>query len=324
MYQISQKLRKLNLKSQVSLAPMAGITDLVFRKIVRSYNNEILLTSEMISSEALNNNKNCNVIDTDETQNPVAFQISGHKPHLMCAAAKYLEDRADFIDINMGCPVNKVVCGGDGSALMKTPELAFDIVSEIKRNINKFVSVKIRLGYTFDTMNYIEFAQKMQEAGADMITIHGRTRSQMYSGKADWTKIANLMKEIDVPVFANGDINSIDDAINCLDISKADGIAIGRGVMSDMSLPHRIDYFLKTGEKLPEPDLKQKIECLKLHLNSEIEYRGSDVGIKFFRKFYPYYISKTRNASTLRGQLVVEDNYENILKILKDIEIDQN
>ncbi|MBQ7450139.1 tRNA-dihydrouridine synthase [bacterium] len=319
MYQISPKLSKLGLKSQVSSAPMAGITDLVLRQIIRSYNSDVLLTSEMISSEALKINKNCNVIDTDDLQSPVAFQISGHKPDVMTIAAKYLEDRADFIDINMGCPVNKVVCGGDGSALMKTPELAYNIVKEVKKNISKPVSVKIRLGYTFDTMNYIEFSQLMQEAGASLITIHARTRKQMYSGSADWGKIADLMKEIDIPVFANGDINSIDSATECLEISKADGIAIGRGVLSDLSLPHRIDTFLKTGKKLPEPTLAQKIECLKKHLNNEITYRGENVGIKFFRKFYPYYISKTRNASALRGLLVIEENYNRIMEILGEI-----
>ncbi len=320
MYQISPKLSKLGLKSAVALAPMAGITDLVLRQIVRSFNKDILLTSEMISSEALKINQKCKVIDTDSNQNPVSFQISGHKPDIMTTAAKYLEDRADFIDINMGCPVNKVVCGGDGSALMKTPKLAYDIVKEIKKNVNKSVSVKIRLGYTFDNMNYIEFAGLMQEAGVSFITIHARTRSQMYSGKADWGKIADLMTNIDIPVFANGDINSIESAKECLEISKADGIAIGRGVLSDLSLPNRIDTFLKTGEILPEPTLKEKITCLKKHLDAEIEYRGYDVGIKFFRKFYPYYISKTRNASSLRGLFVTEENYDKIMEILGSIE----
>ena len=320
MYQISPKLSKLGFKSAVALAPMAGITDLVLRQIVRSYNKDILLTSEMISSEALKINQNCKVIDTDSTQKPVSFQISGHKPDIMTIAAKYLEERADFIDINMGCPVNKVVCGGDGSALMKTPKLAYDIVREIINNVKKPVSVKIRLGYTFDNMNYIEFAGLMQEAGASFITIHARTRSQMYSGHADWEKIADLMTNIDIPVFANGDINSIESAKECLEISKADGIAIGRGVLSDLSLPHRIDTFLKTGEFILEPSLKEKIICLKKHLDAEIEYRGYDVGIKFFRKFYPYYISKTRNASALRGLLVTEDSYERIMEILGSIE----
>lgn len=319
MYQISPKLSNLGLKSCVALAPMAGITDLVFRQLVRNYNADVLLTSEMISSEALKINQSCKVIDTDDKQSPVSFQISGHKPDVMLIAAKYLEQRANFIDVNMGCPVNKVVCGGDGSALMKTPELAADIVKALKENIKKPISVKIRLGYTFDTMNYIEFSQLIQEAGASMITIHARTRSQMYSGKADWAKITDLKNNIDIPIFANGDIHSIDDAIECLEISNADGIAIGRGVLSDLSLPNRIDTFLKTGEKLPEPTLKEKLECLKLHLSKEIEYRGYEVGIKFFRKFYPYYISKTRNASALRGILVTEENYDKILDIIGTI-----
>ena len=316
------KIKDLEVNSKVVLAPMAGITDLVFRQLVREFNPYVLLTSEMISSEALKHKRDCYVADTDEMQSPVAFQISGHKPDVMKNAAKYLEEKADFIDINMGCPVNKVVCGGDGSALMKTPDVAKEIVSEIVKTVKKPVTVKMRLGYTVDTINFIEFAQLMQEAGAKMITVHARTRSQMYSGSADWLKIADLMKEIDIPVFANGDINSIDDAIKCLEVSKADGVALGRGVLGNLSLPHRIDTFFKTGIKLPEPDLKEKVELLKRHLDMEIAYRGENVGIKFFRKFYPYYISKTRNASALRGALVVEENYDKIMEILGMVQYD--
>lgn len=180
------------IKSRVSLAPMAGITDYVLRSLVRKYSKECLLTTEMISSEFLAQNVQTEITKLDESHHPIVYQICGHKPHLMKNAAKYLTQFADMIDINMGCPVNKVVKGQDGSALMKNPALAADLVKAVKEGTDKPVSVKFRLGYTADDMNYVEFGQQMQEAGAQFITIHARTRSQFYSGMADWAKIKNL------------------------------------------------------------------------------------------------------------------------------------
>ena len=224
---------------------------------------------------------------------------------------------ADMIDINMGCPVNKVVKGQDGCALMRNPELAADLVKAVKDGTDKPVSVKFRLGYTFDELNFVEFGQKMQDAGASFITIHGRTRSQLYSGNADWKSIRKLKENIDIPVFANGDITSIETAEECLEQSKADGVAIGRGVLGDPTLLYRIEHYLHTGEKLPVPPLEEKIKMLKWHLDEEIKLRGEKVGIKFFRKFYPYYIAGIKNAAKIRSILVVEENYENILKTLE-------
>ena len=241
------------IKSSVSLAPMAGITDYVLRSLVRRYSTDVLLTTEMISSEylaqTLNGRSGTEIFKRDENHSPISYQISGHKPEMMKKAAEFLTNYADMIDINMGCPVNKVVKGQDGCALMRNPELAAELVKAVKSGTDKPVSVKFRLGYTFDEMNFVEFGTKMQEAGADFITIHGRTRSQMYSGKADWRKISDLKSAVDIPIFANGDIASIEDAIVCLEQSKADGIAIGRGALGDATLLGRISHFLKTGEK---------------------------------------------------------------------------
>lgn len=200
---------------------------------------------------------------------------------------------------------------------MRTPELAADLVKAVKDGTDKPVSVKFRLGYTADEMNYVEFGQQMQEAGAEFITIHGRTRSQMYSGSADWAKIRALKENVDIPVFANGDITSIDDAIKCLELSKADGVAIGRGAIGDPTLIARIEHYLHTGEKLPTPPLEDRIEMLKWHLNEEIKLRGENVGIKFMRKFYPYYLSGFENAKVLRSKLVLEENYQTILNLLQ-------
>ncbi len=309
------------IQSKVSLAPMAGITDYVLRSLVRKHSKNCLLTTEMISSEylaqTLNGRSGIEILKRDDNHSPISYQISGHKPFMMRQAAEFLNNYADMIDINMGCPVKKVVGGQDGAALMRTQKLASDLVKAVKDGSDKPVSVKFRLGYTAEEMNYVEFGQAMQNAGAEFITIHARTRSQMYSGKADWAKIKILKENVDIPVFANGDITSIEDAINCLEISGADGVAIGRGALGDPTLIGRVEHYFLTGEKLPIPPLNERIEMLKIHLNEEIKLRGENVGIKFMRKFYPYYLSGFEHAKTLRSRLVLEDSYNNIINILK-------
>ena len=307
------------ISSRVSLAPMAGITDYVLRSLIREYSKTCLLTTEMISSEALTQVKDTDIVARDENHSPISYQLSGHKPKMIADSAEYLQRFADMIDINMGCPVNKVVKGTDGCALMRHPELAEEIVRTVKSQIKIPLSVKFRLGYTFDELNFVEYGQRMQEAGADFITIHGRTRSQMYGGKADWKKIAELKRNVDIPVFANGDIVSIETAIQCLEESQADGVAIGRGVLGDPTLIGRIEKYLATGEYLPSPTLEEKIEYMKQMLTREIEFRGEDIGIKFVRKFYPYYVNGFSGASRCRGALVLMDNVKEIFAMLDDI-----
>lgn len=308
------------IQSKVSLAPMAGITDYVLRTLVRKYSKNALLTTEMISSEylaqTLNGRSGVEILKRDENHSPISYQISGHKPEMMRKAAEFLTQYADMIDINMGCPVKKVVGGQDGAALMRTPELAADLVKAVKDGTDKPVSVKFRLGYTANEMNYVEFGQAMQEAGAEFITIHGRTRAQMYTGHADWAKIKALKENVDIPVFANGDITSIEEAIECLELSGADGVAIGRGAIGDPTLIARIEHYLKTGEKLSTPPLEERVEMLKFHLDEEIKLRGKNVAIKFMRKFYPYYLAGFKNAKVLRSKLVLEEDYDKIIELL--------
>lgn len=310
---------KTLLASRVSLAPMAGITDYILRSLVRTYSPNCLLTTEMISSEALTQVKDVAITARNDNHSPISYQLSGHKPKMMADCAEYLQKYADMIDINMGCPVNKVVKGTDGAALMRNPDLASEIVKTIKSQIKIPLSVKFRLGYTADEMNYVEFGQKMQEAGADFITIHARTRSQMYSGKADWKKISVLKRNVDIPVFANGDINSPEIAEKCLIESEADGVAIGRGILGDPSLIYRIEKYINKGELIKPPSLEEKIETAKEHLLKEIEFRGEEVGVKFTRKFYPYYINGFKGASKYRGELVTADNPQKVFKLLDKI-----
>ena len=307
------------ISARVSLAPMAGITDYVLRSLVRENSKSALLTTEMISSEFLNQSKGGDIVERAENHSPISYQLSGHKPKMIADGAKYLEQFADMIDINMGCPVNKVVKGTDGCALMRNVDLAQEIVRTVKASIHLPLSVKFRLGYTFDELNFVEFGEKMQEAGADFITIHGRTRSQMYGGKADWKKIAELKHNVDIPVFANGDVVSIETAVECLEQSEADGVAIGRGALGDVTLIGRIEKYLNQGIYLPPPTLEEKIETLKEHLKREVELRGENVGVKFCRKFYPYYLNGFQGASRLRGEIVLIDNLKEVFKKLDNI-----
>ena len=315
---MQDKVKSL-IASRVSLAPMAGITDYVLRSLVREYSKDCLLTTEMISSEALTQVKDNDIVVRAENHSPISYQLSGHKPKMIADCANYLQKYADMIDINMGCPVNKVVKGTDGSALMRNPALAEEIVRTTKAAISVPLSVKFRLGYTFDELNYVEYGQRMQAAGADFITIHGRTRSQMYGGKADWKKIAELKRNVDIPVFANGDVVSIETAVQCLEESGADGVAIGRGALGDPSLLYRVEKYLNEGIYLPAPTLEEKIHILKKHLTEEVKFRGENIGIKFVRKFYPYYVNGFCGASKLRGELVLIDSLDEIFKKLDGI-----
>ena len=304
---------------KVIQAPLAGISDVVFRGLVRKYQSKCLMTTEMISSEMLCNNPNPRIIQFEDFEYPLAFQLVGHKIDKMTNAAKIIAPFASMIDINCGCPVKKVVVSGDGSAMMKTPELACEIVQSIKEATKLPVSAKFRLGWTHDEENFIEFGKALEKAGVCFVTLHARTRSQMYSGNADWNKIKLLKQELSIPVFANGDIKTIEDAKNCLELTKCDGISIGRGIMGDFSLPYRIEKYIEKGIVIPEPNLTQRIEMLKEHLKLEVQHMGEKNGIKFMRKFYNYYIASTRNASKYRSALVTLDKEEEILKILDEI-----
>ena len=317
------KIGNVEINSCISLAPMAGITDMPLRQLIRKFSKNSLLTTEMISSEMLLQNRPLEhekITAHKENEYPLAFQISGHKPQIMAKAAKILENTgASIIDINMGCPVKKVVGGGDGSALMRTPSIASDIVKAVTDAVSIPVTVKFRLGYTAAEQNFLEFASLMQTSGASAMTIHCRTRAQMYSGTANWQALSEIKKEIHIPVFANGDILTPEDAKNCLEITKADGIAIGRGVLGFPDLIGRTEHYFSTGEILPEPDIFQKIQLLKEHIDSEIILRGEKTAIQFVRKFYPYYIKGIRDAAIYRGALVTEESYDKIIEILDTI-----
>lgn len=304
---------------KVIQAPLAGVSDAVFRGLIRKYNSKCLMTTEMISSEMLCNNPNPSIIKFEEFEYPLAFQLVGHKIDKMTRAAKILAPYASMIDINCGCPVKKVIVSGDGSAMMKTPELTCDIVKSILDATGLPVSAKFRLGWSANTENYVDFGLKLEEAGVSFVTLHARTRAQLYSGSADWGKIKNLVQALKIPVYANGDIKTIADAKECLKVSGAKGVSIGRGIMGDFTLPYRVEKYIEDGTIIPEPDLELRIKMLKEHLRLEVERLGEINGVKFMRKFYNYYISSVRNASKYRQALVLIEKEQEVNKVLDEI-----
>jgi len=313
------KIGNLTLNSNVILAPMAGITDTAFRQIIRSFSPDCLLVTEMLSSEALMWNKEQAIAYSEDIEKPISYQIVGHKPDLMVKAAKKLESKASIIDINMGCPVNKIVKSQDGSGLMKNPSLAYDIVQAVVESVNIPVSVKFRLGWDANSKNFIKLGEYMQDAGAGMLTLHARTRTQLYSGKADWNAIKELKKAVDIPVFANGDITSVEKAIECINLTGCDGVMVGRGILGNPDLIYRIEHYYGTGEILPDPSLKNSINILKQHIQKEIYYRGEYNAMKFMRKFYSHYIKEVKNAASIRDVLVREEDINKVIEILDRI-----
>lgn len=310
----------LKLKSKVIAAPMAGITDTVLRQMIRMFSHDCLLMTEMISSEALKFNKEQKIIQCSHIEHPLSYQVSGHKPDLMAEAAVKLEPIAEIIDINMGCPAPKIVKNGDGARLMTDMQLASSIIESVRKAVNIPVTVKCRLGWDFNSKNHVEFAKMAEDCGADAIIIHGRTKSQMYSGKADWKAIGEVKKAVKIPVIGNGDIDSPEKAKVCLEISGCDGIAIGRGIMGDPALISRIENYISTGILEQKPDFEEKLKIALLHCKKEVEYMNNELnGIKFMRKFFAYYVTDVRNAAKHRTALVqctklseVEKNFNEI------------
>lgn len=319
----SQELNigSVKLASRVVLAPMAGITDTVLRQLVRRFSNKSLLASEMISSEALRMNGEHKVTDYDQIEKPLSFQLSGHKPQFMAESAKKIEEMATIIDINMGCPAPKIVSNFDGVKLMTDPILASDIIKAVKNAVNVPVTVKFRLGWDNNSKNYLEFAKMTEESGADAITVHGRTRSQMYSGQADWHAIGQIKQAVKIPVIGNGDITSPEKAKECLKISKCDGIMVGRAIFGDPGLIDRIEQYIETGIMPAEPTLEEKLEIALLHSRLEASYREEIHGMKFMRKFFGHYIKGIRNAARYRERLVKVESISDLEKIFEEIRV---
>ena len=293
------------LENEVFLAPMAGVTDLAFRLICKEYGSGLLYT-EMINAKALcyDDEKTNGMLKIEEEEHPVAVQIFGSEPEFIAGATEILNEHSnEILDINMGCPAPKVVKNGDGSALMKTPQLAAKVIEAAAKKSKKPVTVKFRKGWDDDSINAVEFAKMAEASGAQAITIHGRTRAQYYSGTADWDIIEEIKNAVKIPVIGNGDIVTIDDAINIRKKTGCDAIMIGRGAQGNPWIFNRINHYMKTGEILPEPTSEEKIRTAIKHFNLAIKEDGEYVAVREMRKHLGWYLKGMKKSARLRDEI---------------------
>lgn len=302
------------------LGPMAGVTDLPFRLLCKEQGADLVYT-EMISAKGIYyQNKNTEQLwKIDESERPAALQLFGSEPELMGRIAAQIEERNfDILDINMGCPVPKVVNNGEGSALMKHPELAEKIVSSIVGEIHKPVTVKFRKGFGREDCNAVEFAKRMEGAGASAIAVHGRTREQYYGGKADWDIIRQVKEAVSIPVIASGDIFTPQDAVRCQEETGCDGLMLARGVRGNPWLFHQIKAYQEKGELEEKPDFAQVVEMILRHARMQIEYKGEWLGIREMRKHVAWYTAGYKNSAALRRRVNEVENYEELELLLQE------
>lgn len=293
------------LENEVFLAPMAGVTDLAFRLICKEYGSGLLYT-EMINAKALcyDDEKTKGMLKIEEEEHPVAVQIFGSEPEFIASATEILNEHSnEILDINMGCPAPKVVKNGDGSALMKTPQLAAKVIEAAAKKSKKPVTVKFRKGWDEDSINAVEFAKMAEASGAQAITIHGRTRAQYYSGTADWDIIEEIKNAVKIPIIGNGDIVTIEDAINIRKNTGCDAIMIGRGAQGNPWIFNRINHYMKTGEILPEPTAEEKIRTAIKHFNLAIKEDGEYVAVREMRKHLGWYLKGMKKSARLRDEI---------------------
>jgi tRNA-dihydrouridine synthase B len=317
---MSIHIGSLILKSRVYVPPMAGVTDLVFRDIVRQVDPNCLLSTEMVSSRALMARPDCRIMDLSDGEHPIGIQIFGHEPDVMAHAAQLAAARgADFIDINMGCPVPKITKGKDGCALMREPDLAAEIIRTVKSAVSIPVTVKFRLGWDDSQRNAVEFGLMAEAAGASLVTVHGRTRQQLYSGKADWTWIAKVKKALSIPVFGNGDVFEPEDAIKLLEVAGVDGVAVARGTLGNPWLIPRITKYIDTGILDDAPDNIQKLVIAFKHALGLIRYKGVRVGTNESRRHMTHYTKGIPGAAPFRARLTQIKSAGEALEILAEL-----
>ncbi len=314
------KIGNVKLKNNVSLAPMAGVTDLPYRLLCIEQGVGLVYT-ELISAKGLyyENDKTNTLLSTDIREKPSSIQIFGSDAKIMGAIAKKLNSvDFDILDINMGCPAPKIVKNGDGSALMRDPENVAAIITEVVKNSEKPVTFKIRKGWDDESVNAVEIAKIGEQCGAAAVAVHGRTRDQFYSGLADYDIIRDVKKAVSIPVIGNGDIVDYKSAQHMLDYTGCDGIMIGRGAQGNPFIFKEITTYLETGVVLPKPGKDEILNMALRHTHNIIEYKGEYVGIREARKHLGWYIKGLQNSTFARTQLNKAQNFEEVMKIVEE------
>ena len=315
------KIGNVELENRYILGPMAGVTDLPFRLLCREQGAG-LLCMEMVSAKAIyyNNRNTESLLEIHPNEKPVSLQLFGSDPKIMSEMAKRIEERPfAILDVNMGCPVPKVVKNGEGSALMKDPKLVYEIVSALVKAIEKPVTVKIRKGFDDDHVNAVEIARIAEEAGAAAVAVHGRTREQYYSGKADWDIIRQVKEAVSVPVIGNGDVTSPQKAAELVRLTGCDGIMIARGAQGNPWIFSEMIHWEETGELPPRPDKDEVREMMLRHARLQLEYKGEFSGIREMRKHVAWYTKGLKGAARLREKVNDVESLEELENLLTSL-----
>ena len=319
MYLKKLKIKDLELENNLILAPMAGGTDLPFRKICKEFGPGLVCT-EMVSSKAIyhDDTKTKLLMNTDGEKRPISMQIFGSDEETMSYASKYVSKIADIVDINMGCPAPKVVKNGDGSKLLLDIKKAEKVIKAVVKNSTKPVTLKIRKGWDCNNIVAIEFAQMAEKAGVSAITIHGRTRTEMYSGKVDLDIIKKVKESVKIPVIGNGDIVDEESALKMFEYTGVDGIMIGRGTFGNPWIFERIKYYLETGEKLPLVTNEEKLRVIKKQIQLELDNKPEVTAIREMRKHIAWYTKNMPNSSEFRCEINKIEDKEQLMEIVED------
>lgn len=313
------KIGNVELENNIFLAPMAGVTDLPFRILCKEMGCG-LVYSEMVSAKGIlyNNENTKKLLTVEQKERPAAVQLFGSQPEIMAAMAKKIENYdIDIIDVNMGCPAPKIVKNGEGSALTKNPKLVGEIVKAMVTAQKKPVTIKFRKGFDEEHINAVEIAKIAEQNGAAAVAVHGRTREQYYSGKADWDIIKAVKEAVSIPVIGNGDVFTPQDAKNMLEYTKCDAIMIGRAAQGNPWIFQRINHYINTGEMLPEVTTEQKVEKALRHARMLIEYKGEYIGVREMRKHISWYMKGIKGAAELREKINRANSYNEIEQLLQ-------